>query len=559
MKTIVIRADGGGMTGTGHLMRMIALAQAIARRGGRAVIATVSCPAPIIDRITGEGLIHRSLAGHPPGSATDARSTLALASELEASWIVLDGYHFDLNYQNELAFSSFQILCLDDHGYSEEWNCDAILNQNLDAQERTSYRNLNPDSRFLLGSSFCLLREEFLRGKPKRKPWKGISRLVVTLGGSDPDNASLEVLKLLNQTDAAPLEIRLIVGPDNPNLAALRSLNSRHKVEFLTAVDDMPAQYLWAEGIISAGGSTCWEWLHTGLPGAIVTIADNQEPIVEAICTTHQAALSLGWFTELGARAEDLSAWLRNPNVIIIPEKARGLIDGRGADRVTALLLGDLKIHFLTQAGGWMSNLLGDLIEESSLGTHRPSIYYYQDDLPEGDLLFILSYWDLLDSPSLAKHHHNLVIHESELPKGKGWSPLTWQILEGKDEIPFTLFEAVEKVDAGDIYLRSKLQLKGHELVDDLRTLQARESIKLCEQFVERYPEVVTNKRQQTGEETFYDRRTPASTELDPKQSLVDQFNLLRTVDNEAYPAYFFHKGRKYFLKIHHADHDEAQ
>ena len=48
------------------------------------------------------------------------------------------------------------------------------------------------------------------------------------------------------------------------------------------------------------------------------------------------------------------------------------------------------------------------------------------------DLYICLSYSKLLSEKDLSKFKNVLVVHESELPKGKGWSPLSWQILEGK-------------------------------------------------------------------------------------------------------------------------------
>ena len=57
----------------------------------------------------------------------------------------------------------------------------------------------------------------------------------------------------------------------------------------------------------------------------------------------------------------------------------------------------------------------------------------------------------------LKKFRNNLVVHASDLPNGKGWSPLTWQILDGKKKIHVSLIEADEKVDSGKIY--KKLQI----------------------------------------------------------------------------------------------------
>lgn len=150
----------------------------------------------------------------------------------------------------------------------------------------------------------------------------------------------------------------------------------------------------------------------------------------------------------------------------------------------------------------------------------------------------------------LARNRHNLVVHESNLPQGKGWSPMTWQVLEGEKEIPVTLFEAEETVDSGPIYLQDTIFLEGHELVDELRAKQVEVTISLCRDFVRRYPEILDQARPQSGDESFYGRRRPEDSRLDPYGSIADQFNLLRVVDNNRYPAFFEWKGERYLLKV---------
>jgi methionyl-tRNA formyltransferase len=182
------------------------------------------------------------------------------------------------------------------------------------------------------------------------------------------------------------------------------------------------------------------------------------------------------------------------------------------------------------------------------------------DEAPPGDILFLLSYWSIVPESTLRKHTHNLVVHASDLPKGKGWSPVTWQILEGCNEIPFCLFEAVDSVDAGPVFLRDVMVLQGHELLDDIRRRQAAKSIEMCTRFTADYPFICPLAKPQAGKETFYPRRSPDDSELDPNKSLAEQFNLLRTVDNEAYPAFFEHHGVTYFLTIERkGDQPESQ
>jgi methionyl-tRNA formyltransferase len=145
---------------------------------------------------------------------------------------------------------------------------------------------------------------------------------------------------------------------------------------------------------------------------------------------------------------------------------------------------------------------------------------------------------------------HNLVVHESDLPLGKGWSPLTWQILEGKNRIPVTMIEAEKKVDSGVIYAQEWMEFQSHELVEELRAAQAEATIRLCKKFVREYPGIVDSAREQKGEESFYSKRKPEDSRLDPDKSIREQFNLLRVVDNEKYPAFFDMHGQRYLLKI---------
>jgi len=170
--------------------------------------------------------------------------------------------------------------------------------------------------------------------------------------------------------------------------------------------------------------------------------------------------------------------------------------------------------------------------------------------VPTGELCFILNCSKLVKPDVLQRHCHNLVVHASDLPKGKGWSPWTWQILEGKNRIPLTLFEAVEAVDSGTIYLQQWIDFEGHELIGEIRDVLATTIISMCERFVELYPEIIACGKEQKGEESFYPRRRQEDSSLDIDKTIREQFELLRVVDNERYPAYFDYNGFRYTLKI---------
>ena len=216
-----------------------------------------------------------------------------------------------------------------------------------------------------------------------------------------------------------------------------------------------------------------------------------------------------------------------------------------GADHARSL-----RLTLLTDRGSWVNPLLESFAERCLDKGHRVRWVHEVAALQAGDVCFVLSFSALLRQSALALHRHNLVVHASALPQGRGWSPMTWQILEGRNEFTLTLFEATAQVDAGVIYAQQTVTLAGHELADEWRRLQVEGIAGLCAAWLDRYPASVTEARAQHGEPSFYGRRTPADSALDVHAPIESQFDLLRVADNQRYPAWFEFRGHRYILTI---------
>ena len=209
-----------------------------------------------------------------------------------------------------------------------------------------------------------------------------------------------------------------------------------------------------------------------------------------------------------------------------------------------------MKIAILTSPNQWFVPYAKQLQGQ----INHASIFFEHESISENfDIVFILSYHKIIDTQYLEKHKHNIVIHASALPQGKGWAPMFWQILEGKGDIPFTMFEVSSSVDDGDIYKQKILHLNGYELNAELRNKQAEFIMQMCLEFIEHY-DLYKTPHMQTGESTFYAKRSAKDSELDIDKTIHDQFNLLRIVDNESYPAFFEIDGNRYTLKIERVD-----
>ena len=123
-------------------------------------------------------------------------------------------------------------------------------------------------------------------------------------------------------------------------------------------------------------------------------------------------------------------------------------------------------------------------------------------------------------------------------------------MLEGRNEIPVVLFDAQEELDAGPIYLHDTLILDGTELLSEIRHKQGMKTVEMALKYLSHWPEL--KPIEQSGKATFYVRRRHEDDKLDVNKTIAENFDHLRIVDNEKYPAWFECRGRKYMVKIYH-------
>jgi methionyl-tRNA formyltransferase len=183
---------------------------------------------------------------------------------------------------------------------------------------------------------------------------------------------------------------------------------------------------------------------------------------------------------------------------------------------------------------------------------HAVKLVFDRAHVGTGDLLFLISCGQIVSDVIRRKFKHTLVVHASALPKGRGWSPYIWQILEGKNRIPVTLLEAEDRVDSGAIWRQEVFILKGHELYDEINQRLFAATGKLMEWAIKNMKHVKPKK--QKGAATYYPKRNPDDSRLNPFRSLAQQFNSLRVADPERYPAYFIYRGHRYNITLNKAD-----
>jgi UDP-2,4-diacetamido-2,4,6-trideoxy-beta-L-altropyranose hydrolase len=338
---LLVRADADQATGTGHVMRSLAVAQAWRRAGGEVNVIARDLPRPLEQRLEREGCGVQRWADVEVGSVEDARRLRVLAARSRATALIVDGYRFGEPFRREIAGLAATTLLVHDYGVEEPLWLDFVLNQNPHSSPDL-YPLVEP-RRQLLGLRWAMLRTEFTEAiRPASQPAASRpDRVLVTLGGGDPYDLTTRVLRSLEYVDH-PLEVRAVVGSASPHLAASRAAaaRSRHQVRVLHNVTDMPRLMAWADVAVAAAGSTSWELAWMGVPWISVAFADNQRAILAELGRRH-LALALGWHEDV-----DESRIAASVNTLIADPAARqeyrtramAAVDGCGAERVTALL-----------------------------------------------------------------------------------------------------------------------------------------------------------------------------------------------------------------------------
>jgi len=339
---LLVRTDASVAIGTGHVMRCLALAQAWQDAGGRAVFAMAESTPAVRAQLASESVEVVSIEAQSV-SPRDARQVGELAHTRKADWVVLDGYHFGVGYQRELRSNGLKLLYLNDDRPSERCVADVVLNQNSNATE-DMYVEREAYTRLLLGTRYVLLRREFMAWSRWKRDIACARALLVTMGGSDPDNLTSLALEALSVVKTEGLQATIVAGGSNLHFESLQAIRTGAgaTIQMQQSVPNMPELMAAADLAVIAAGGTLWELLYMACP--VLSFARNpvQRHILEDL---HRRGIVqyLGdprHFepARLASAIDALAASSERRARMAV--QGRQQVDGEGARRVCQLLTG---------------------------------------------------------------------------------------------------------------------------------------------------------------------------------------------------------------------------
>ena len=271
-KVAVLRADASGLIGVGHVMRSLALGEALLDAGFDVVLASVDLPTGMREEAHKCGITVVDLHCVPFGP-DDALATLALNGAV----LVIDGYMFEREFFEILENGSNSFVIIDDNVETKALAPSVVINQNPHATPEM-YVHLSGNPKLLLGLQYALLRRE-VREATKQLINPVAGKVFVAMGGSDFLKLTSPIVRGLKDLE---IELCVAVGPTNSH---------RQEIEETVKLIPRARVILQADYInelassslaILAAGSSLWEAAALGVPSIGLIVADNQLDLANA-------------------------------------------------------------------------------------------------------------------------------------------------------------------------------------------------------------------------------------------------------------------------------------
>ncbi|OEE76426.1 UDP-2,4-diacetamido-2,4,6-trideoxy-beta-L-altropyranose hydrolase [Vibrio genomosp. F6] len=287
---VIFRTDASIWVGSGHVMRCLVLADALKKRGHSISFACLSLPGDMISYIEDRGfpVINLNSPKEPckPQHDADYEAWLQRPSSEDAldfiqvvsnaDIVITDHYAISQTWQKLVrqAMGCF-LVAIDD--LVRDHDADLIVDQTLGrkpAEYSGSARALVGSEYAILAPNFSSLRElAYTRKPPGLKP-----KVLVSMGGIDNPNATLQSLKILVGKVVAVFTV--LLSPRAPHYQQVKSwCASQDDVQHQDFEADMAGLMLKHDLAIGAPGTTSWERACLGLPSILVPLADNQKTI----------------------------------------------------------------------------------------------------------------------------------------------------------------------------------------------------------------------------------------------------------------------------------------
>jgi spore coat polysaccharide biosynthesis protein SpsF len=254
----LIRCDGGGKFGYGHVKRMVALARALRDGHGLGVQFAVNGTEDALRPILAAGFEAQWI---DPNGETETLAKLANEKSIDA--LILDCREGPSLVELMRLKREFRTIAVIDDSSRRRLAADVAYYPPVPQAETLDWSGAS--TRVRIGWEWTLLG--LTAGPAKMRIPSPRPTLLVTMGGSDPNGLTLRCARALSSLD--PLfRARFVIGPgmDKREQIARAIVAMKPGFETIEGADDLATEYANADAALAAFGVSAYELASCGVP-----------------------------------------------------------------------------------------------------------------------------------------------------------------------------------------------------------------------------------------------------------------------------------------------------
>jgi UDP-2,4-diacetamido-2,4,6-trideoxy-beta-L-altropyranose hydrolase len=304
--------------GLGHLIRQIHIANEL-----RAQNADIFFYIPKFK--TARDIIEQH---HFPYSIVEDFDTSLIKERDNADATIVDIQDTTISFIHELKKQSLKVISFEDQGEGRK-QVDLLIDCNL----RPDYsKNIPQKVKTLFGLSYSVLGPNFEKQHTKKRDFSDtIESLLLTFGGTDPHNITLDLAKQVPNN----IKTTIILGAGFKNESGLQKFDS---IQIKKNVQDMATMLVSHDAVFCSGGVTLHEAMCVGTPAFTINQVSHQEKKAK-MAEKAGAAINLGQAKSWDENRLPEIFKLGRKNLHDMSMAGKKCIDGKGLKKVVKAIL----------------------------------------------------------------------------------------------------------------------------------------------------------------------------------------------------------------------------
>jgi len=275
-KRVIIRVDGGVNIGHGHIQRCLALSEMIQECFDVIFYLGNS------DQNTYQ-ILEREKQNYEIINSDDFIKRVT-----REDIVVIDGYHLlTESILSRVKEKCFKLVCIDDLNNVNFSSADVVINYNFFATDLVY--NANENTKVYLGPSYAIINKHFFAAKLNSATNKSPVKVLLTMGGCDPNNISLKFLEAFSKSKNK-YKVSLVLGASNSHGESIDSwldenLDRSQMVTKYQNVSSLIMRDLMVDSdlVFCPASVTSMEAFYLGRPMVTGYFVDNQKKNADAI------------------------------------------------------------------------------------------------------------------------------------------------------------------------------------------------------------------------------------------------------------------------------------